>query len=771
MNKKLNLLKLTLLLTMFSTVLFAQGLQQTIRGSIKDKDSKESLPGVSVQVLNSTIGVLSDQNGDFKIDKVTVGRVSLKFSMIGYEDQILTELMLGTGKELILNIELTEKYVKTQEVVVTADKNTVNNDMATVSARSFSVEETKRYAASVNDPARAALSYAGVSNNGDFDNGIIIRGNAPRGLLWRMEGVEIPNPNHYGGDGSSGGSISMLSANMLSNSDFYVGAFPAEYGNALSGVFDLKLRNGNDQKREYAFQFGVLGADLALEGPFGKNKSSYLVNYRYSSLAILDGIGIKISGDAVPAFQDLSWKVNIKTKNAGTFTFFGLGGYNQVGETDTAYRFTNEQLLITSGLSHLYLFKNNKTYLKTVFSFSQTVLSDYEENADVPNNYYLIFQKENKERTYRLASTLNHKFSARNTLRVGFIGTSINFNIFNDYYDFTNDVLKRAYQQKGNTTLWQAFVQQKYKFNEKTTLTPGVHVTYFGLNNSASVEPRVGFQYNANGRNTFTAGVGIHSRLEAMRAYFAMVDTGNSIYFQPNKNLSTSKAFHSVMGYQLEITEALRFKVEVYYQHLYNVPVAVDSGSTYSLINYDGGVINKQLLNGGTGDNYGLELTFEHPLKNNFYFLITTSLYNSTYENKEGKTFNTRFNSNYLFNVLIGKEYKVRKNNIVGWNVRTIVAGGLRDTPIDLAASIIADSPKPIESKTYSIQNPLYFRPDVRFNYKINRAKVSHEISLDIQNVINRSNVYSTYYDRGKQKIETAYQLGLIPILNYRIEF
>ena len=196
--------------------------------------------------------------------------------------------------------------MKAVEITAKEEKNRAQNDLALVSARGFSVEETQRYAGSFDDPGRMAQSYAGVAAGDDGSNELVVRGNSPRGVLWKMEGMEIPNPNHFSEQGSGGGAISMLKGGMMANSDFYTGAFPAEYGNAASGVFDINLRKGNNQKREYAAQIGLLGVEGAMEGPFKAGyEGSYLVNYRYSTLDMLRAIGIDVVGDQVPVFQGL----------------------------------------------------------------------------------------------------------------------------------------------------------------------------------------------------------------------------------------------------------------------------------------------------------------------------------------------------------------------------------------------------------------------------------------------------------------------------------
>lgn len=241
-------------------------------------------------------------DGTFRFENVPVGRIDLEVSYIGYEDKNIPNILVSSGKEVILELEMRESVLKMDVVVITASqkKGEVLNEMAAISSRSFSVEETKRYAGSFQDPSRMVSAFAGVSSNPDGNNDIVVRGNSPKGILWRLDGIEIPNPNHFANEGATGGPINALNSELLSNSDFQTGAFAPEYGNVLSGVFDIHMRSGNNEKREYSVGAGVLGTDITLEGPFSKKYSgSYLANYRYSSLAMLDDAGL-VDFDGVP---------------------------------------------------------------------------------------------------------------------------------------------------------------------------------------------------------------------------------------------------------------------------------------------------------------------------------------------------------------------------------------------------------------------------------------------------------------------------------------
>ncbi|PIP55042.1 MAG: TonB-dependent receptor, partial [Bacteroidetes bacterium CG23_combo_of_CG06-09_8_20_14_all_32_9] len=319
----------------------SQNFVQNIRGVVIDKQSQSPMPDVNIMVLNSSpvIGTTTDINGKFVLSKIHIGRVGVQFSFIGYNQIVINNLVLTSGKELILNISMEEtvNVLKDITIISQRDKENPLNKMATVSARSFSIDETNRYAGTIGDPSRMAANFAGVSIAGDSRNDIIIRGNSPTGLLWRLDGINIPNPNHFGSLGTTGGPVSILNNNLLDNSDFMTGAFPAEYGNALSGAFDLRLRTGNNEDSEFMGQIGFNGFELGAEGPFCKNrKGSYLVNYRYSTLGVMEAFGIKFGYSSIPQYQDISFKVDIPTTGTkyGRFTLFGIGGLSNIALLD-----------------------------------------------------------------------------------------------------------------------------------------------------------------------------------------------------------------------------------------------------------------------------------------------------------------------------------------------------------------------------------------------------------------------------------------------------
>ena len=771
-------------------LLYGQNYTSVLKGTIIDKDSRQPLFGVNITIIsiNPAIGATTDDKGFFIVKNIPTGRVNIKMSFIGYEDAYLNQILVGTGKETYINIEMQEKINSMKEIEVNAgkDKTRPNNSFATVSAMSFSVEETKRYAGTLNDPSRMVQTFPGVVSAGDDNNAIVIRGNSPRGLLWRMEGVEIPNPNHFAGsEGSTGGGVSILSANMLGNTDFYTGAFPAEYGNAISGVFDLNLRKGNPDKREYTIQVGVLGLEAALEGPFSKKyKGSYLINYRYSTLNILSLLGLKIGGNQVPKYQDLSFNFSFPSKHIGTFTLFGIGGLSSLGNTagkdtltfktlsDRTEENLNQKVGVI-GATHNIVFKDRKTSLKTVLSLSSTQ-NGYAQ--DTVNNQFDRAPLQNNSFKYvyvRAATTLNRKVDNKNTVRAGLEFQDISYHLYQDGRNDTTGAYSTQINTLGNTFLLQGFCQWRHRFTDRLFLAAGLHLTYGAINKKFYAEPRVSAEYRLTTKMNLTVGIGLHSKMDAISTYTAQLAPGSTYNLQQNRSLDFSRSVHFVLGYNYSFAKDFRVHAEVYYQYLFSIPVGTGANGYFSVINLNDGFVNVPLVSQGRGYNYGLEVTLEKSFSHNYYFLYTLSLFDSRYRGTDGIWRNTAYNSNYVMNLLGGKEFVVgkRKINRIGVNAKIIWRGGTRDTPIDLAASEAAGTTVYDNSRTNSIRLPDYFRVDFGASYRRNKKKYAWVLAVDIQNVINRMNVAYRSYDRYAHAIIYKRNLGIIPILSYKVEF
>ncbi len=756
----------------------AQSLTQVIRGRVVDLDSKTPLIGVTLFIEGSQpiIGTITDEDGYFTFPEIAIGRYNIGISYVGYENKMIPNILTGAGKEVVLTIELEESVEELEEVVVTAHKNKGEpiNDMATVSARSISVEETQRFAGSFNDPSRLVSSYAGVMGDPDGNNDIIVRGNSPRGIHWRLEGVDVPNPNHFANEGATGGPISILNNATLDNCDFFTGAFPADYGDSYSGVFDIHLRKGNNKKREFTAQVGVIGMDLTAEGPFINDASaSYLINYRYSSLDILNRIGIKVVGDAVPRFQDLTLNIFIPTANFGSFQVFGLGGKSTISFEESTWKESYDADLGVLGINHIFPF-SDKTYLKTSFSVTGTRNDwKYYESESEPPSWELRGSDDFIYSTYSLSLQLTHKFSAKHTLKGGLTGKVLDYNLGMDIFDWDRHLLYTSLEDNGSSELLQSFINWKYRPVTNLTFNTGVHMKYLNLNGTYAVEPRLGMRWQITKRQAVTAGFGMHSKTDNISLYLIRERMEDGSIVQQNKELDFLRAYHYVVGYENRISRNLNLKAEAYYQDLYDVPVSDEEDSYFSILNATDGYIITRLVNEGTGKNYGLEFSVDKYFSKNYYFLITTSLFESKFTAYDNIERNSRFNNNYIFNIISGKEFPLgrKKNSAINVNVRGSYAGGQWYTPIDLEASQEHDYTVRDYDRAFTERHPDYMRFDLKVGFRRNKKNTTRIWELDIQNVTNNLNITGDYWDSETDKVVTYSQLGILPVLNYRIEF
>jgi len=769
-------------LVFFSTQLFAQP-TQTIRGTVVDNASNIPLEFASVVVLNTIplMGTKTDTSGTFSIPNMPIGRYDLQVQFVGYESEIIREVIVISAKQTFLTIQLKENTHMLGKVVIKprVNKEQALNSMSTVSARMLSVEEARRYAGGFDDPARLASSFAGVASN-TGENGIAVRGNAPKFVQWKMEGIEIPNPNHFGDLKSyGGGAFTALSSQMLANSDFFTGAFPAEYNNALSGVFDLAMRTGNNQKRENTLQVGVVGIDASSEGPFKKGgKASYLFNYRYSTLALLAPLLPENASSL--KYQDLSFKLNFPTQKAGTFSLWGIGLADRAGakaKTDSSeWKYFDDkeeneikQYMGAAGLTHKYFFKNH-AYIKTTLA-ATTNNTDWNTEKLNPELSLQPYSKiDNKNWNFVLSSFVNKKFSAKHTNKTGVLVTGMMYDLLLDKSQIMNSKPTEIAKENGFSTLISAYSNSSVNLTNKLVMNIGINGQIFTLNKHYTIEPRLGFRQQISKNQSIGVAYGLHSRLESLNYYFNnSLSTGETAV---NKNLDFTKAHHIVLSYDWNVTDLIHFKVEPYFQQLFSVPVINDS--SYSFINLQNDLFfAEKLQNTGKGRNYGIDMTLEKYMSKGYYYLLTASVFNSEYKGGDDIWRNTRFNKNYVFNFLVGKEWQVgrSKQNVFSLNTRFSYQGGNHYSPINEAASDVVKDVVYDETNAYKMQAPSSFNMHFTASYKVNKKHSSHELALKILNVTRQPDFNGYKYNMISNKIDKDLSSVIIPNLSYKIEF
>jgi len=769
---------------------FAQNNRQKIRGVINDKLSQATLPGATVQTVNGTEkkGAVTDGKGAYVITDLPPGRYEIKVSFVGYKELFVPNVVVNSGKETILDLSMEEDIKSLGEVVITANsKDKTINSLSTISGRTFSMEEVNRFAGGRSDPARLAANFAGVSATDDSRNDIVIRGNSPVGVLWRIDGMDATNPNHFASVGTTGGAVSALNTNMLKSSDFFTSAWPAEYGNAISGVFDIGFRNGNTQKRETSVQLGLItGLEAMTEGPISKsNGSSYLIGYRYSLAGIAQAMGIDIGTTATPTYQDLSFKINSGETKLGRFSLFGIlaassisiegGATNELygGRDKTDFR----SKIAIGGLKHFKQI-NNKSYISSTIGINYSGTNQLNDGMDSLRNSYSKEENKVARTGYEFITNYNLKINSRLFFKAGVQAEYMNLYLYDRVRRSDHENWSQVWDYNSYTTLAQVYAHIKYSISEKLTLNAGIHAQQFFLNNSFSLEPRLGLKYELNNKNSFSFGYGLHSQTQPLNVYFLQTPNADGSYNYDNLNLGFTKSHHFVLGYDVQPFKDWRLKLETYYQYLCSVPVNTYP-SSYSMLNTGASFktdLEDSLTNTGTGRNYGVELTVEKFFSRGYYGLFTASLYQSKYTASDGIERNTAFNGRYVANLLAGKEWKLghEKRNAFTTDLKVTYAGGRYYTPIDLQASrAVGREVLKGDEYVYTSTYPDYFRLDFKVGYTLNSRtkKLSQSISLDLQNVTNNKNVFSQSYDGRSKSISTTYQLGFFPNFIYKIQF
>lgn len=778
--------------------LIASAQTGVIRGKVTDKQSETILSGATIELVGMPqLNVITDDSGSFVITNVPIGRQSIKISFVGYESTTLSELEVSTGKDLILNISLLESFNQLQEVSVVSErsKSKAINTMSAVSTRQFTTEEVNRYAGGRSDVARLASNFAGVSVTDDSRNDIVVRGNSPTGLLWRLEGIPIPSPNHFSTLGTTGSPVSALNPNLLANSDFMTSAFAAEYGNALGGVFDLGFRKGNTKEYEYTAGIAAFpGAEFMAEGPLGKNGGSFVAAARYGIVGFL-GLG---GTSAQPNYNDISFNIDFGKSKVGNFSLFGIYGNSDIDflgkdyDPEDLFASQDEDSYVKSGFSafglkHTYNI-GSKSYLKTIVGYSSsqnTFEEDRYLNFGQPNQSIIRFtESDNTESRITFSTLFNSKISKKFTFRTGVLVELFTLDALlkdrdrqQDNDGDGNPDLVTLLSNEGDYSIVQPYAQGQFRLTEKLTLNAGVHGQYFSLNEQFVVEPRTSFTYAFNNKNSINIGYGLHHQNVAAPLLF-LNENINGTLVRTNEKLDLVRNHHFVIGYDLKLANKWRSKFEVYYQSIENAAVERTPSSYSSLTEGSdfGFSIDKfSLVSKGIGTNQGIEFTLEKFFSDGYHGLFTTSVFESTFEGSDGIERNSPFNNGYVINVLAGKEFKMgkAKKNIFSINTKFTTAGGRYYTPVDLEQTLAAGYEIRDETKAYSEQYEAYLRFDLRLGVKFNssKRKSTHQFYVDFQNVTNNKNVFARDYNRVTQRIDQIDQIGFQPDFGYRFQF
>ena len=729
---------------------------QNIRGIVTDALNSKSLTGANITLLGTDFRTESDSNGIFRFTNLTSKIYIAEVSFLGYAKTIVKDIEVVKGSDAIANVALQIADNQLNTVVVNGERNDVFHALQT--QYPLSVAQTLRFPAAFNDPARLAMNSPGVTNDNDLGNGLSIHGYAPAAMQWRLEGVEILNPNHLANASSfndqataSSGGVNALSTQMLGTSALVTGAYSSEYNNLISGCMDMRLRNGNDEKHRFTTQIGLFGLDLAAEGPLpslspsrkeGKNGTSYLINYRYSTVGLLLQMGVPLSEEKVN-FQDLAWNFHFPIGKKSDLKVFGM-----LGNSRNTFETKKDTIRNNRDLTNVYYkdrlqvyganFKsqlNSKTSFYLSAAYSSTAPSLVRQNFD--KNFKLLdeFTANTAQNLWSVNTFVQNKLS--NTFSIKY-GVNISYSIFKRVYFGTSNIYTDLKYQKRNHSLLVGISLVTNTFSGPILISQKYKTVHF--------LPKISYAYRIDDDKKIVFSASQQSKFDLVSNQFML----NFDKKSKNQHFSAGLFFHNTLA--KKITNTVYFNLEYI-----AIPERLDFIRNFSKQN-----------------NYGVEAQYEKTFARNIFFNANGSLYKALVKSEFNTFFTNYFGANYTLNLSLGKEWTKKANKIWGASTHIINNGANYLSPMESNMTtfqkqvIVIDY---ITSNDFGFKLQNYFRTDLRLYYKRDRKTWSSTLSLDIQNVTNKQNIAFEYYDTFLKKTSTKYQNGLIPILAWRANF
>ncbi len=762
--KKIPFILPFILFISFISSIKAQEITQILRGRVIEAVSRAPISDAAITIHNTKFSTTANTEGMFQMEQIPVGRYRLTISSIGFQPLILTDILVESGKETVLEIILNTSNTALDTFVYVAQAL----GRSTTNFPSVSLIEKLRfqYPATFADPARYASFAAGVATDNDQANNLSIRGISPNAMQWYLQGAEIVNPNHLSNAGTlsdrasaNGGGVMILSAQLLENTTLYQGAMPPQYGNALAGALDMRLRKGNDSRRQNTVQLSLIGLDAATEGYFNKGKkASYLINYRYATVGLLSKLGVPL-GDEDINYQDLSFNLNFPTRKVGEFSIFGVGGVSEnifkAKKPGEWIADKDSQDISFKGRMGVLGLKHQVSLGKKMLWQSVFVASALDDSRDAIGYNRLeqptkVESIDNTHAKYFFKTEINSKLGGKpeqsRVFTEGSIGLIVkeevvSSNLISKFFSNTSNKIS-----DGNGVWLIPYANLGGELSQKLHYKIGVRTVYFSFNEKFSLEPSAILNYNTSKNSFIQLNYSRQSQLIQPMLYFAK--NSNGVYL--NRSLDFVKSDNVGLSFNKNFKNALRMNAEAFYQTYSNVYYNNNNNSSLlddlnSLTAISSGLV-------GTARSVGLALSTSQNLTNGLFWQLNAAIFDALWKDQRGIERNLTYNSRYTSNALLGKEWTrgSLRNKFFGISGRAVLRGGFWQN---------------------GVQVKDYFRTDLNIYFKRNRKNWQSTIQLDIQNVTNRENEWTTVFDRLQARTIAKKQLGLIPNIAYKVEF
>ena len=723
-----------------------------VRGKVVNASSNVGLPLVKIQLLDQQIGAISSEDGSYEIKGIAPGVYSFKASSPGFKDQIINEITVTNARSIDLDFFLEVIVIEQKEVTIRANRFQRNVE-SPLSLKSLNATEIERLPGANRDVSKVIAALPGVASRATFRNDIIIRGGSPGENKFYLDGIEVPNINHFATQGSSGGPVGLLNVNFIREVDFYSGAFPANRANGLSSVISFKQKDGNKDGLITNFALGSSDAALTFDGPIGK-KVNFIFSARRSYLQFLFA-ALKLP--ILPTYNDFQYKVNVKLNDKNKISFIGLGAIDDFrlnttvndNITDTIQREYNDFILgnlprqkqwnYTLGINYSHTSKNSVQTIVLSRNMLNNTSSRYKDFIETEANKlqdYSSFEAENKLR-------MEHTYLSN--------GWKWNVGLGYEYARYFNSTFNKITVQGNPLTIdfkSDLFMSKAAVFSqlskgflgEKVNLSVGIRsdISNYSsgmMNPFNQLSPSFSINYRITPSFALNANVARYHQLPSY-TILGYRDIAGDLVNKSN-NLTYIQADHFVFGAEYLTKLNSRFTLEGFFKKYDKYPFSIKDSISLANVGSDFGIVgNEAVSSNSKGRTYGAEFLYQQKLFKGFYAILAYTFVVSEFKDKNNLYVPTAWDSKNIVSFTGGKRFKK------GWEVgfRWLFSGGSPYTPYDVETSTLKQNwdingfgildYNALNTKRESSFHQL----NVRVDKKIYLNRMNLNFYLDIQN-------------------------------------
>ncbi len=736
----------------------------TIKGKVVDSETKSPLIGASVMLVGTRRGSVTDTDGNFTIDNVPVGNYALKFSSIGYKPLSKTDVIIKSDRITFIEAELVITTISSKDIIVTAGYFSQVEDKPGGTIN-FSTEEIRRSPGSAGDVSRIIGGLPSIAKVNDQLNSLIVRGGSPAENGFYIDNIEIPNINHYPIPGSSGGPIGLLNVDFIQDVTFSAGGFSALHGDRLSSIMDVSFREGNRDELDGEIGIHFAGFEIAAEGPTPGKRGSWMFSARRSFLDLL----VKAIGTGVaPKYSDYQGKITYDISPTNKITLLGIYGIDHIS-FDKEQSIEDGNIIYGDYDGYEYSFGTNWRYLWSENGYSNTSISFlgtrstsdiYETKTDI-----VLFTSDVLEQIAQIRNVNHLRLNELHQLQ---FGTDAKYYLNKyDYWmaEYTGVLGDRTDSLRVNRDInspkYGIFANYTWRPFNKLTTNWGIRFDHFSHNNNSHISPRLSLSYKLTERTSLNAAYGI---------YYQNIPLIFLSQKEENKELRDPIAYHYIWGVSHLLTENTRLILEAYYKEYDNFPLDPQQPQMFIAdeVFYGGFMHNhEELISAGKVRAYGVEMSVQKKLVENFYGLICGSYYRTRYLGLDGTWRNRVFDNRYIFSI----EGGYKPNYKWEFSVRWIFAGGPPYTPLDIELSKVFDRTVMDRNRVNEARYPDYHSLNIRFDRRYHFKSTNLIFYVSVWNAYNRKNIANYYWNAIEEKEDVIYQWSMLPVFGVEYEF